>query len=76
MDDKVPYFETNPLSSLYKHFLKIDHGAFLTSNPYNDFVNIHVCLCLFKVTITFLLNDQVKGYILAPGALQVLKYIP
>ena len=61
MDDKVPYFETNALSSLYKHLKKIDYGAFLTSNPYNDLINIHVCLCLFKVPITFLLNDQVKG---------------
>ena len=26
---------------------KKDYGAFLTSNPYNDLINIHACLCLF-----------------------------
>ena len=42
MDDKVPYFETNALSSLYKHLKKIDYGAFLTSNPYKPY--IHTCM--------------------------------
>ena len=49
MDDKVPYFETNALSSLYKHLKKIDYGAFLTSNSYNDLIKIrvHVYVCAF-----------------------------
>jgi len=63
-------------SILYRLSIKIKIKKKIMGNFYHLILTktlVNSCFRLFKATVSFLLHDQVKGKILAPGALQVLK---